>query len=96
MFFSSRGAPIGRDIAEGCAVMLGTSLDHRKELAEEMSGLYALRGAVSQQGKKIEDERAERRLRAIALNLLAKVAGMSSRCSSVNDFRDWLQERRLS
>jgi len=96
MFFSSRGAPIRRDIAEGCAVMLGTSLEDRKELAEEMSELYGLRSAISHQGKKIEDERAERRLRVISINLLAKAARMSSRCTSINDFRDWLQERRLS
>jgi hypothetical protein len=96
MCFSSRGAPIGRDIAEGCAVMLGATLEHRKELAEEMSELYALRSAVSHEEKNIEVERAERRLRVISINLLAKVAGMSSRCTSVNDFRVWLQERRLS
>ncbi|HTW85400.1 MAG TPA: hypothetical protein VMD91_15125 [Candidatus Sulfotelmatobacter sp.] len=97
-FFTSDGGgnPLSRDLAEGSAMILSSNLKNRLMLSETIGELYRLRNKISHAGEKIENDKAERQLREISVNLLALIGKIPKKFNNIKEFRDWLKERRLS
>ena len=95
MFFSVNDAPVTRDVSEGVAFVLASTLEDRKKLVAHAAKLYGTRSRVSHRGTRITDEQSAHEAHEMAVNLLARLSAMSSQFRTLADFRDWNAEQRL-
>lgn len=95
MFFATKNEPLTRDVTEGTAMVLGSTLEARRELVKIMDRFYDLRSRVSHAGVEV-DEGEIAGLQVHALSFLAKMSSMASEFSTKEQFRAWIREQRLS
>ena len=95
MFFSASDAPITRDVSEGVATIMRSTLAERRELLGEVAALYATRSRISHRGERLENDDNAIKLKNIAVNLLSKLGNMSSSFADLPGLRAWLADQRL-
>jgi hypothetical protein len=95
-FFAEKGEPVTRDVTEGVALVLGSTLEQRRSLVARMNQLYNLRSTVSHRGERVADEDAATDLKTLAIDLLAALCAMSNTLLTKAALRIWLIDRRLS
>jgi hypothetical protein len=95
MFFSSADAPITRDVSEGVATIMRSTLEERKELVTEVARLYGTRSRVSHRGERLQTDDDAIILKQISINVLAKLGNISFSFSDIAKLRLWLADERL-
>jgi Apea-like HEPN len=95
MFFATKQGQLNRDVTEGTAFVLGSTLDQRRTIAKQMTHYYDIRSGVSHSGDPVDEADASG-LKELAINFLAKMSLMTDRFSSKADVQAWLTEQRLS
>jgi hypothetical protein len=95
MFFSTKDEPVTRDVTEGTAVIIGSTLADRTAILAHINKVYDTRSKISHAGDPADRE-AYVMAKTLALNLIARLSAMSSQFESKQSLRSWLKERRLS
>jgi hypothetical protein len=96
MFFSASDSPIVRDVSEGVAYVLGTTLGARKEIRARISELYGRRSRVSHQGQRGSDAADLYQLKNTSINFLARMSKLAWRFEKREDVRSWIADLRLA
>lgn len=92
----SSGEPIGVAIAEGVALLLGTSFEERRILKKTVRDLYGRRSAISHGGGVKALQADVLQLRRIAADLVRHVLERRDTFRKKQDLFDWIEEEKLS
>jgi len=95
MFFARQGEPLTRDITEGTATLLSSTLEGRRQVVKVMERFYKLRSGVSHVGEEVTEDDI-RGLKGLTISFLARMSAMSSRFATKDAFRSWLVDQRLT
>lgn len=96
MFFTSKDAPVTRDVSEGTALILGDTLDQRRVIKRDVTYYYGLRSQVSHVGQRTATERDVISLKRTVITTIAKMCSLGSRFSTKQELQEWIADLRLS
>lgn len=96
MFFTSKDAPVTRDVSEGTALILGDTLDQRRVIKKDVTQYYGLRSQVSHVGQRTATEGDVIALKQIVIAAIAKMCSLGSRFSTKQELQEWIADLRLS
>ncbi len=87
--------PIGTAIAEGVALLLGTTLEERRKLKKKVKELYAKRSGVSHGGKKAVLEFELSELRELTKRLIQQMILLCKTLQSKKQLLEMIEDKKL-
>jgi hypothetical protein len=90
------GNPIGTAIAEGVAILVGTTLEERKALKKRVQKLYSMRSAVTHGGRKAVPEEDVAELTALAQTVIIRMIARRGDFEDRDALLDWILEQKLA
>jgi hypothetical protein len=90
------GNPIGTAIAEGVAIIIGTTLDERKQLKKRVQKLYSMRSAVTHGGRKEVPDADVAELTTLAQTVIMAMIQRKDTLQDRDALLEWILEQKLA
>ncbi len=96
LFTHEHGNPIGVQIAEGTALILGSEVEQRRQIKNLVKKFYGFRSAISHGGKKHITEGDYFSLLNIVGSVITALVDINEKFQSQKDLLTWIEELKLS